>query len=269
MRERRKQVAEYVVLDFETANPKRVSACSVGGCVISDGAIVDKFATFIKPPPDAANFAPINVRIHGITPDKVADAPTFGELLPKFMARVDGRTVLAYSTFDRSVIDNLLNYYGGCCQYQYVDVCELAKERIPGLKNYKLPTVAKHLGLDAFKHHDAIEDALACARVFLALNGQDEPVPTSAKEITTTEGMTQGEVEKIFSGFVDCITDDGVIDYKEATELFYFLAVMPQTNMVGIIRENLFDILEDDKVDQYESDRLIAQLKYAKSHLFD
>ena len=261
-------MAEYVVLDFETANQKRVSACSVGGCVIADGAIVDKFSTLIKPPPDAANFAPINVRIHGITPDKVADAPTFGELLPKFKARVDGRTVLAYSTFDRSVIDNLLEYYGECCQYRYVDVCGLARDKIPGLRNYKLPTVAKHLGLDAFKHHDAIEDALACARVFLALNNQSEGTPPSAK-IKSTEGMSEGEILEMFSGFVGSITEDGIIDYKEATELFYFLAVMPQTKMVGIIRENLFDILEDDKVDQYESDRLIAQLKYAKTHLFE
>lgn len=262
-------MAEYVVLDFETANPKRVSACAVGGCVIADGAIVDQFSTFIKPPPEVGGFSPFNVRIHGITPDKVADAPTFGELLPKFKARVEGRPVLSYSKFDRSVIDNLLDYYGGCCQYQHIDVCELARSRIAGLKNYKLPTVAKHLGLESFKHHDAYEDALACARVFLALNGGEEPVPPPAKKITTTEGMTEGEVSQIFNGFVDSIMEDGVIDYKEATELFYFLAIMPQTKTVGIIRESLFDVLDDEKVDQYESDRLIAQLLYAKAHLFE
>lgn len=262
-------MAEYVVLDFETANPKRVSACAVGGCVIADGAIVDQFSTLIKPPPEADHFAPINVKIHGITPDKVADAPTFGEILQKFKARVEGRPVLSYSKFDRSVIDNLLDYYGECCQYQHIDVCELAKSRIAGLKNYKLPTVVKHLGLESFKHHDAYEDALACARVFLALNGGEEPAPPPTKRIVTTEGLTEAAVSMIFNGFVDSITEDGVIDYKEATELFYFLAIMPQTKMVGILRESLLDVLEDDKVDQYESDRLIAQLLYAKAHLFE
>ena len=262
-------MAEYVVLDFETANPKRVSACSVGGCVISDDAIVDRFSTLIKPPPDVGDFAPINMSIHGITPEMVADAPTFGELLPRFTARVQGRTVLAYSKFDRSVIDNLLEYYGSHCEYRYVDVCELAKAKLAGLKNYKLPTVAKHLGVEPFKHHDAIEDAVACARVFLALNGQCEPTPPAAKEITSTEEMTEGEVQAVFKGFVESITEDGVIDYKEATELFYFLAIMPQTKMVRIVRDTLFDVLEDDVVDQYESDRLIAQLQYATSHLFD
>ena len=262
-------MSEYVVLDFETANPKRVSACSVGGCVISDGAIVDRFATLIKPPPDVGSFAPMNVRIHGITPEMVADAPTFGELLPRFTARVQGRTVLAYSKFDRSVIESLLDFYGCYCEYRYVDVCELAKSKLAGLKNYKLPTVAKQLGIESFKHHDAVEDALACARVFLALNGQSEPTPSESKEITSTDGMTEGEVQSVFKGFVECITEDGVIDYKEATELFYFLAIMPQTKMVRIVRDTLFDVLEDDVVDQFESERLIAQLQYATSHLFD
>ena len=261
-------MSEYVVVDFETANPKRVSACSVGGCVIADGAIVDRFATFIKPPPDAANFAPINVKIHGITPDMVADAPTFEDLLPKFMARVDGRAVLSYSKFDRSVIDNLLDYYGASCPYEHIDVCELAKAKISGLKNYKLPTVVKYLGLDDFKHHDAAEDALACARVFLALCDKGK-APQPTKKIVNTKGMTQGEVSEIFNGFVDCISEDGVIDYKEATELFYFLAIMPQTKMVGLLRESLFDVLDDEQVDQYESERLIAQLRYAKEHLFE
>lgn len=260
---------EYVVLDFETANPKRVSACAVGGCVIADGAIVDQFSTFIKPPPEVGGFSPFNVRIHGITPDKVADAPTFGELLPKFRKRVEGRLVLSYSKFDRSVIDNLLDYYGECCQYQHVDVCELAKSKIKGLKDYKLPTVAKHLGLDVFKHHDAFEDALACARVFLALNGGEEPTPPPTKRIVSTEGLTEAAVSLIFNGFVDSITEDGVIDYKEATELFYFLAIMPQTKMVVALRENLLDVIDDDKVDRYESARLVALLEHAKEHLFE
>lgn len=44
---------------------------------------------------------------------------------------------------------------------------------------------------------------------------------------------------------------------------------MPQTKIVGIIRETLFDVLEDEKVDPYESIRLMALLQHAKSHLFD
>ena len=252
-------MAEYVVLDFETANPKRVSACSVGGCVISDDAIVDQFSTLIKPPPDVGDFAPMNVRIHGITPEMVAGAPTFGELLPRFTARVQGRTVLAYSKFDRSVIDNLLDYYGSYCEYRYVDVCELAKAKIAGLKNYKLPTVAKHLGIEPFKHHDAVEDALACARIFLALSGSQADSP-QAEERTAAEA---------FSDFIDSILEDGVVDYKEAVELRGFLEVLPQCQVVGELLTAVDEFLDDGVIDGSESQWLVESLRLVQSAMKD
>jgi DNA polymerase-3 subunit epsilon len=36
----------------------------------------------------------------------------------------------------------------------------------PTLRNHKLNTVAEHIGIK-FKHHDAEEDALVCARVVI------------------------------------------------------------------------------------------------------
>ena len=252
-------MAEYVVLDFETANPKRVSACSVGGCVISDDVIVDQFSTLIKPPPDASDFAPINIKIHGITPDKVADAPTFGELLPRFSARVQGRTVLAYSKFDRSVIDNLLDYYGSYFDYRYIDVCELAKGRISGLKNYKLPTVAKYLGIEPFKHHDAVEDALACARVFLALSGSRADNPQTDEHVAA----------EAFSNFIDSILEDGIVDYKEAGELRSFLEALPQYPVVGELLTAVDEFLDDGVIDDGESQWLVESLRLVQSAMKD
>ena len=239
---------EFVVLDFETANAQRVSACSVGGCVISNGDIVDRFATLIKPPTD--DFAPINVRIHHITPDMVADAPTFEDLFPKFLSRVQGRTVLAYSKFDRSVINALLDYVGEYCDYEYVDVCSMAKERMPGLKNHKLPTVAKALGLGSFDHHNAAADAEMCAKVFLALSGQ-APAQTSGIR----------SVADSFSDFIDAILEDDVVDYKEAMELRAFLESLPHHELIGEILVAVDEFLEDGVIDEAESKWLAESLR--------
>ena len=103
-----------IAIDFETANPKRVSACAVGGCVIRDGEIKETFSTLLMPPTDY--FAPINVGIHGITPDMVKDAPTFADVFPKYRNRIENRTIIAYSKFDLSVIKNLLQYYFPYCR---------------------------------------------------------------------------------------------------------------------------------------------------------
>lgn len=39
----------FAAIDFETANNKRSSVCSVGVVIVRDGEIVDKFYSLIKP----------------------------------------------------------------------------------------------------------------------------------------------------------------------------------------------------------------------------
>ena len=252
----------FVVLDFETANPKRVSACSVGGCVIKRGEIIDTFSTFIRPPCDFGNFAPMNVRIHGITPDRVVDAPTFEDLFPKFKARVDGNVVVSYSKFDLSVINSLLEYYGHTSRFKHVDVCALAKDCISGLPNYKLPTVAKHLRLGEFNHHDAAEDALMCAKVFLALKHSEVDSVESCRCKLREEPFAEA-----FSGFALAIAEDGVVDYKEAVELMCFLEILPKLDVVVRLHQTVVDFLSDGVITEDESNILIELLNIA-THQF-
>ncbi len=247
-KERKNVMNSIIAIDFETANPKRVSACAVGGCVIRDGEIKETFSTLLMPPTDY--FAPINVGIHGITPDMVKDAPTFADVFPKYRNRIENRTIIAYSKFDLSVIKNLLQYYGFECDFNYVDVCELAKERLPGLKNYKLPTVAKHLGFEEFNHHHAFEDAMMCARVYIALSGVEG----------VYENGVPSEAEP-FVRFVSSIASDGVIDYKEAYEFSCFLEILPVTKELKVVKDMLDGVLEDGIVTSNESEKLIALLK--------
>ena len=252
----------FVVIDFETANPKRVSACSVGGCVIKQGEIVDSFSSFIRPPQDYGGFAPMNVRIHGITPDKVADAPTFEDLFPRFKARVDGNIVVSYSKFDLSVINSLLEYYGHTSRFRHIDVCALAKDCISGLPNYKLPTVAKHLGLGKFTHHDAAEDALMCAKVFLALKHQAVDSDKPCQSRPHVEPFAEA-----FNGFATAIVEDGVVDYKEAVELMCFLEILPKVDVVVRLHQTVVDFLSDGVITEDESNILIELLNIA-SHQF-
>ena len=167
----------HVSIDFETANAKRVSACSIGVAVIEDDYVVETYASLIKPPPEYDSFAPINVKIHGITPDMVAEAPTFDVLYPRLRQIAAGAPILGYSKFDRSVLQQLTDYYHLPVSRTridgYVDVCSIAQRSLPQLANHKLVTLARHFNLGSFSHHDASDDAAICALVFLALNGID------------------------------------------------------------------------------------------------
>ena len=283
----------YITIDFETANAKRVSACSIGVAVIEDGHVVDTFTSLIKPPPSYDSFAPINVKIHGITFDMVANAPTFDELYPSLRQIAAGAPILGYSKFDRSVLQQLAEYYSLPISRTridgYIDVCSLAQRTIPQLANHKLNTVAKHLELGEFRHHDASDDATMCALVFLALNGinvspeetcrticrkpldaapVDKPAPSNVEyegselccptPVTDqTAPRSSTDVVEAFATFASLILDDGIVDYKEAIELRCFLSVISPTRGVEKLTNILDIFLEDGVIDTDESSTLV------------
>lgn len=43
---------DFVAIDFETANGRRSSVCSVGIVIVRGGEIVDKFYSLIQPAPN-------------------------------------------------------------------------------------------------------------------------------------------------------------------------------------------------------------------------
>ena len=69
----------FIAIDFETANPKRYSACSLALTVVKNNQIADQFYSLIKPDTD---FSWRNIQVHGITEKQVQNAPSFPELWP-------------------------------------------------------------------------------------------------------------------------------------------------------------------------------------------
>jgi len=159
---------DFVAIDFETATADRASACAVGVVAVSDDEIVDRFSSLIRP--SSLEFSPRNVAIHGITPDQVAEAPAFAELWPELAKRIGKGPLVAHNAaFDMNVLTRCLDHAaldwaGG------LSACtlEMARALLPGLPNHKLTTLATLFGI-TIVHHDPVEDALACARIAIAL----------------------------------------------------------------------------------------------------
>lgn len=55
---------DFIAMDFETANRKRASACSLALVVVQQNKVVDSFYTLINP---QMQFDAQNIHIHGIT----------------------------------------------------------------------------------------------------------------------------------------------------------------------------------------------------------
>jgi DNA polymerase-3 subunit epsilon len=155
---------DFVAIDFETANEQRTSPCAVGVAVVKGGAISEKFARLIRPA--EFRFNPRNVAIHGIRPEDVEREPEFPEIWQAIQPYIEGGTVLAHSaSFDVSVLTGTLDYYHiPEPEFRYLCTVRVAKAVWPAIGSYTLRSVATMLGIQ-FDHHDAVEDAFACAEI--------------------------------------------------------------------------------------------------------
>lgn len=163
----------FVALDFETADSSRESACAVGLVRVESGTVVARLARLIRPP--HPTFSPFCVRIHGITPAMVADAPHFGQLWPEIFPLLAGaRFVAAHNAaFDRAVLAACCRHYGiPIPTLPFVCTVRLSRKAW-NLPSAALPAVCRHLGIP-LKHHEALSDAFACAHIIMAIE-KDAP----------------------------------------------------------------------------------------------
>lgn len=161
----------FVAVDFETANRAGgVSACQVALVRVERGAVTARFDSLIRPP---AGFDRFEFSwLHGIFAEDVRDAPSWGDLEHAVAEFAGDLPMYAHNApFDAGVWRDLDSYYRTFsrptdffCSYR------TAKRIVPGLVNYKLPTVTRHL-VPSFEldHHRAGSDAEACGLIVAAL----------------------------------------------------------------------------------------------------
>lgn len=178
---------DFTAIDFETANSSPASACSVGLIKVRDGVIVERAGWLIRPPHGYDQFLAGNIRIHGIHPEDVVDAPEWSEQLGTLVTFAEHDPLVAHNApFDMGVIraacaaTNLT-----CPPYTYLCSLNVAR-RTYTLDSYRLPVAALAAGFDDFHHHDALDDAEACAHIIIHA-AQRHEVTTIAELATSTK----------------------------------------------------------------------------------
>ncbi|MBN2595488.1 MAG: 3'-5' exoribonuclease [Marinifilaceae bacterium] len=154
----------FTAIDFETANGQRNSACSLGLVRVENGIIVESKDWLISPP--EMYFHPMNVSIHGITEEDVMNEPSFNYIWEEVEDYLHGKMVIAHNaSFDVSVLRACLDTYGiRFPEFDYLCTVQISRNIWPNMPNHKLNTMA-HLFDIPLKHHDALEDTLACAKI--------------------------------------------------------------------------------------------------------
>jgi len=181
----------FTAIDFETANEKRSSPCSLGITVVKDNVIVEERYWLIRPMEN--RFAPINIMVHGIRPADVENEPEFYALWPDIKPYLEHQLVIAHNAaFDFSVLRNTLDLYG--LDYPELDYCctmNMSRHYYSFLENAKLNTVNAFLGYE-FAHHHASADASACANILMKI--ASELGTDSIEEIAKHTGVKAGRL---------------------------------------------------------------------------
>ena len=174
-------MAREIVLDTETTgfDPRTGDRLIEVGCIelldlLPTGRTFHRFVHPERSIPEDA------IRVHGITDEKVKDAPKFAAIVDDLFEFIGDAQLIAHNaSFDRNFLDYELNRAGRQItdEARWIDTLKLAQTRFPGMPNsldalckrYKVSLVERTL-------HGALIDARLLAEVYLELRGGKERV---------------------------------------------------------------------------------------------
>jgi DNA polymerase-3 subunit epsilon len=143
----------------------------------------------IKPRP--MQFSTGNIHIHGITPDRVRNEPDFGSLWDEISKTFGEDCLVAHNaSFDIGVLIACLQAHRKPIpQIHFSCTRAVARRTWPHRRGFGLKPLSDWLGV-RFKHHDALEDSIACAKVMLAAGIDQEA--TSLEDLEKRLKLTRG-----------------------------------------------------------------------------
>lgn len=160
--------ATYVVFDIETTGLSVIydTLIEIAGVKIKNGAIIDRFSSFVNPMKPLSQFT---MDLTGITNSDVTNAPKVDEVLRNFYEFSKDSVLVAHNaSFDLGHIYENYKRLSISNEIQpSIDTLLLAKVLYPDRSRYSLDSICKFLKVSMNGHHRAINDAEATQEVFL------------------------------------------------------------------------------------------------------
>ncbi len=173
---------EFVALDTETTglNPNKDEILSIGAVKIKGNKIITSksFEIFVKP---LYNISEESIKIHHILPHEIAQATTIDDALSKFLHFVQNRPIVGYYiSFDEAIINNYLKQYVNITlPNETIELSSMyykryRKKSAHEFVDLKFDTIMQNLDIPTLGKHDALNDAIMSAMIYLKL--KDKPI---------------------------------------------------------------------------------------------
>lgn len=168
---------EIVVYDTETTglNPKQDEILSIGAVIVQENQIKtsQKFERFIKP---TGNINVDSIKIHGIRNIDLENGVSAKEAIDDFLNFIGNRVLVGYYLeFDVAMIDKYIKPWLGIkLPNKKIEVSGIYHDKkikaIPdGMVDLRFDSIMKDLKLPIFGKHDAINDAIMTAMMYVKL----------------------------------------------------------------------------------------------------
>ena len=154
-------------LDFETANGCAGSICAVGCGILQDGEEAETLERLVRPHSGMDWIASFCYRVHGIGMCDLDGADEFPAVWPELrdLLLSADYVVIHNAPFDLGHLRAVLGLYDlPPVRFPYVCSLTASRRALPELASHSLNCVASYYGIQ-FRHHNALEDALTCAKV--------------------------------------------------------------------------------------------------------
>lgn len=158
---------DFCVVDLETTGTGKDAAITeIGAARVCGGEVVGEFQTLVDPQrPIPSEISALT----GITRSMVRDAPTLASVLPAFLEFSRGCVMVAHNAgFDMGFLRRGCEALGYAWRpRQVIDTLALARQIIPRgeVSNYRLGTLAAHVGATTTPTHRALDDVRATVDV--------------------------------------------------------------------------------------------------------
>ncbi len=206
---------EFTIFDTETTGLDPVSGdriVEIAAARFRDQRKIATFESFVdsgRPISEAA------FRVNRITPEMLLGAPSFKEVIPKFLDFIQGSCLCSYNAgFDLEFLNNELSLLGQppLGTVVTVDILRMARRLLPGLERYALWFVAQRLGCETQQVHRALADVELTWEVFNRLTG-----------VLQAKGIREfAHFSQLFSAnpdFIENVTNQKLSQIQEAMNL--------------------------------------------------
>lgn len=159
----------YIAIDLETTglNPKTERIIEIGAVKVENGAVIDRYSTFVSPE------RKLDERIEkltGICDADLKDAPILDEIWPKLlsfcgeMPLLGHHIIFDYSFLKRAAINRRYEF-----ERDGIDTLKICRHFMPEEEKKNLAAACRYFGVDPGESHRAFSDALAAHLLYQEL----------------------------------------------------------------------------------------------------